>query len=474
MIKYPYPTRTTYNTAPQNPGSRVRLIANIKLFVVIPPSRSRARSLRLEDWRHAAMDDEQGAEEFDFDLELTESEYDFGRLDALDSDNDDDVQAQAKDDYDPDDTLDPFTAAQLEEAKEQRAQGRGSDDLQNDRSFQDDADTFTQRLLTNARTLKQLRPDGPKVELELDESREGVPGNNSAGGRPALERTARQSFSERYRELSQEHAINQLPSFSDYHPSQTTPLKKPVNQFSQVYMGVDKQIFQTCRYLGPDEEVVGKHEVFPARLLQPLSYEIFRRVLDRTRRYRFDEDEVRSSSGRAMAMDPTCLYKLSRGVDASGPPVFEVTSRHGANLLLVDEHEEPCEIVATLLAQQDGPHSTDDWETLTGVQLLDFHFDYACLQETLDLQQQQRQGQSPARRTFSQASIPDADLPSPQLVIVRGAPVSWDAFVQQRQAFKDSRSKASEAFEVSDKLTRHESILLEAVEDFPVQLSDTL
>ena len=385
--------------------------------------------------------------------ELPESEYDFGNLDALDSDRDDDEQ------YVEDDTLDPFTAAEQLE--------RSRDGIQDDALDVDESINFTQRLLTNAQTLKQLRASGePAVEIAYDEEPQDA-GKTTVVNDLGLS----QSFSDYRPTPSQQQPARSTPNL---RRSRSSRAAGP--QDRRRYAGVDRQIYDTVKTLAGEDDVVGKYETFPARALKDLPYHVFELVLERSRRYLIPREAITYER-----LQTTCLSMLALGRDLDGDTVFQVLDRLDENMILGDLHldgSEPCQALTTSV-QEAGI------EPATGIRLLDFHFDYA-----LSSAQTETSSESLGRaldsstpellrkldQGGSQATVKDVSVEvTPRLVVVAAEAVDWPSFEQACRADADRRDKATRLYEreASDAAAMAEKPIEDedGLADFPIELN---
>ena len=242
----------------------------------------------------------------------SDSEYDFGHFDALDSD----VSSQAEV---VQDSVDPFTAAQRAQAE---------DDSVSSEDEVDDKFAFTQRLLTNAKTLRQLSQQTASVELEFDQNDRGSP-------------------SPRKTKLDSSPSLPSRSQDSSFAPSQQ-------------YVAPSRELFSTVRLLDDEVPVPGRHMQFAAGTLKQLRYPQFHAVLGMTRRYQID------AFGPAV-----CLKTLWSGQDIRSSPVFQIVSFKDSKAVLQDRHESPCRILAQF------EHAID-LNSYVEIQVLDCIFDHAA------------------------------------------------------------------------------------------------
>lgn len=431
--------------------------------------------------------------------ELDESEYDFGTFRGLDSDDEADVGRPVEDH-----TLDPFTAAQQLEREQAASLGEDGGGDEHD----DDAVNFTQRLLTNAQTLKQLRASGePAVRVEYD---------RDDGAQVPIVKDIEQEQPQ----LSQ--------SFSDYRPtpgsqarSQSTPKlnrsrsgRDAQRDGRRRYAGADRQIYDSLKRLGDDEDVVGRFETFPAGALRDLPYHVFALVLERSRRYVIDRSALAYDRPQA-----ACLSTLALARDLHGDTVFQVVDRFEHSYILRDlhlDHTPACEVLASAV-EGAGMGYTN---TATGLRLLDFHFDYAghveaaegqrgeagmpddsseslgralhsstpeLLRRLGDPEPEAASATGAARLTGqsgSQATIvdPTSEAVVPRLIIVQAETVDWDRFQLAVITDADRRRQAAKMYEREESNAGQagragagagaQAGVQDDLEDFPIEMED--
>lgn len=276
---------------------------------------------------------------------LSEGSFDFGHFQDLDSDVDErEVE---------NDSVDPFTAAQREQAGSQEP---GAPVAANEY----DSLLFTQRLLTNARTLKQLRQSGaPEVEISyeksvLEDQKPGrvVPPDHDVPSAQGLGDNAPPQSAHRV----------QSSQYSD--PS---PLKSQRSQPSSARQPFSRERWDRLSTMDDHELVYGRYESVPVNLLRPYSFAICRLILDQTRRYQLSTELDTAES--------LCLQDLWRAVDLSSTPVLRVMAVNGHMILLEDKHQSaaPCTSVAYLNNTSSATVAVD-----SHIRLLDFHFDHVA------------------------------------------------------------------------------------------------
>ncbi|ORY77352.1 hypothetical protein BCR37DRAFT_153415 [Protomyces lactucae-debilis] len=254
--------------------------------------------------------------------------------------------------------LDPFTAAQQEERTLQRQQSALSqghlspdqvDNADADANDEDDQDlldgsfAFTQKLLTNAKTLRELQASGaPSLEIAYEaDTKEPIKPSSTATVRASQTRSASQRTRHR---PSQPDRMSQQQSVYPY-----TPLTE--SQFASMPTLADDALWQ------------GRFESIPVRALQELSFLRAKQVLHATRVYK--------QSATTMSFS-TCLRDLFNAHTLLAMPVFQVCGQRGTSLLLKDAHDDPCTVLAHALYTGLEADSITD-----AVQLSHFFFDHA-------------------------------------------------------------------------------------------------
>lgn len=291
--------------------------------------------------------------EQDFDA-LSEDSYDFGHFHELDSDADEPEIEK--------DSLDPFTAAQREQAASQTLDGEAELD-------EDDQFSFTQRLLTNARTLKELNESGRsalEIVLEDDEDErasttlEGANTIPGASSHPHLvshlhTHTPRKVVSQRDPAVKSDTRLNvkTIPT----GPLNSAPFKYSFTQHS----------YDILVELPPEALVSGNHESFPAGLLRSCTFEQCQLILGQTRRFR--------NLPAAEYFQPMCLQSLWKGNDLGSSPVFRLLGSTDSRILLQDYHESQCSVIGMLTTQS----LSSSIESVDSVRLIDFYFDHAAV-----------------------------------------------------------------------------------------------
>ncbi|CCG83471.1 protein of unknown function [Taphrina deformans PYCC 5710] len=289
-------------------------------------------------------------EDQDFDA-LSEESFDFGHFHELDSDLDEpEVE---------DEVLDPFTAAQREELLEDDPEAVDLD--WSARPYDDDKEAFTQKLISNAKTLKQLQESGGptvEVEYELDSPPKVSPNkfSQASSGR------AFPVSPEKRRVASQ---VSVSTDYSQQRGKVEQPLRSSqATQRDSTYRAYTQRRYNTLHGLDDEDLVHGKYHSFPSRLLKPFDFETCLLILDNTKLYSLNPD---------VSSDQTCIESLYNAENIMACPVFKILAQKDSRVLLEDFHKDdtaPCKVLA-LLPQPDAAINDS-----THIRLSRFHFDH--------------------------------------------------------------------------------------------------
>lgn len=291
----------------------------------------------------------------DFDA-LSESSFDFGHFHELDSD--------AEDPQVEDQGLDPFTAAQREESF---ALGVDEDAAVYGERPEDEKFVFTQKLLTNAQTLKQLQASGsPEIAINYEEDSKD---RLQSQTRPSPDTRLPQNPAEDahfLRRLSSEASLGAYSQRSKFHAS-TKREHTPVPP--QAYSNYDRQSFRLLPSLSDETLVSGRFHSFPAGLLKGYTYENCCLILDNTRVYSLDGEG---------SSENICLQTLLQAKDCLKSPVLGIVARKDAKVLLQDLHSETevCTIIGLLANSQEVLQENRESNVCQHIMLHEFHIDY--------------------------------------------------------------------------------------------------
>lgn len=301
------------------------------------------------------MDHRVSIAEQDFDA-LSESSFDFGHFNDLDSDQDE----PELDEH----SLDPFTAAQKEQVAAKSAHGEGEAEV-------DDQFRFTQKLLTNARTLKELRDSGiAELEIALEDEEENAdlglltPGRLSSPPSPLQSQSALRTPKVLIETQYERQNHTQLSSFDKYEDSGIGGINAPGSpqyQFSKVS-------YDMLAALPGEDLIQGRYESFPVELLRYYTFEQCRLILEQTRVY---SDLILGDRS-----DVVCLHRIWDAHSLSSAPVLSVIGANGDKILLKDHHDSPCTVIGLLPTRPDRANLSAD-----AVCLNDFHFDHVATKQ---------------------------------------------------------------------------------------------
>lgn len=284
--------------------------------------------------------------EEDFDA-LSKSSYDFGHFHELDTDIDEPELEQ--------DSLDPFTAALREQAASQ-----SFDDIPE--SEHDDQYSFTQRLLTNAKTLKQLKESGdPEIKIEYD-----IRSDEDSEPPPASPTVAAVSRSSQYHQSLQPVQTQPVSNLNEKH---TRSALSGTEVPERVDYAFTKESYDQFDLLSDAHVIVGMHEAFPVNLLREYSFDECQRILARIRRY--------SNLPRCESIKTVCLQLLWEGSAIDHSPIFKVVGSKDDKVLLADHHKSPCTVIGLFISQRSQLSNETD-----AVRLLAFHFDHGITEMT--------------------------------------------------------------------------------------------
>ncbi len=256
----------------------------------------------------------------------------FGDLD----DFDDQLFGEEEDGQVEDDTLDPFTAAAAEESAE--------DDFAGDVAF-------TQKLLTNAQTLKQFYDSQTKapVEVEYDYGDDEPYTLTQAPGRPRPSHNE-DEFLPLPDPFSQpstssppmQYALPSLAKSQDvprdyeYHDDQDREAEDTLDDF-----GIEE--YRRVQAMSDGDFFQGRYEMFEASYLKHLDLARFERVTQFSRRYVFSEAVL------SFPLTGVCMKILLAGRTVLVSPVFLVEEEDGDRCVLSDAHlpdEKGCQMIA--------------------------------------------------------------------------------------------------------------------------------
>jgi hypothetical protein len=339
-------------------------------------------------------------------------------------------------------TVDPFTAAQqqeraLEKQQSLLSQGKYKSPTVEEEAEADEDDeldggiAFTQKLLSNAKTLRELQASGaPALEIAYEEpahvQSQPAPAWSPGNFRTSLQRKRRPS--QQARSQSQQQPVH-------------------------AYQELTQAQFSSMNVLADDAFWQGRFESIPVRALQELTFQQAKQVLHLTRIYK-PESSLPSFS--------TCLRDLFEGKALKELCVFHIQEQQGTNLLLRDSHDEPCTVLAhALYGGLEANPQTD------AVKLSHFFFDHAVgfgPRKERQTETSQSSAELPAGQAQAQnmsvpaAPFPDADLtstpldvrtPTAVLMLVNAERVNYQAYKTQVEQAASQRQQNALMFEQS-------------------------